>query len=702
MKGLARALTPTRTLLLGLWLTTLFWPYAHSGGFSSALLLSLFPLCLAAAELLSSWEATVVAMLAAFMLELVVQVPEPFGIILAALAAIPHTLVSESPAAWATLPPTAGLVLILVAVVLGWLVFRLAQSRDRVLLLLLLGGIILIVNHTFWHLQGEGPVAAYLVVGLWLLADTHLDESAASTLGRPSGYWYGVLGLALVLPLVLGWSTAGHPGHVKGAGGSLPVGGGSGIGLANMPGGNYTTGIGIGDTSINHPVTPSHQTVLVVSGAPMASYWQTAVYNTFNGTTWSSPAGRPIPFLSGSAPHPFFSPAINGFSTDQWHVTVAMAGPSGAVPLVYSGTPTSISGVNGQVLPNREELIGQNPITYRVTMTVPVVNMSSINAVPFSPVPQSLAADLETPGNLSPRVGQLARRITAGARGPWQAAEDLAKYLDSHERYTFNFKPSSRGDAVNQFLLVTHAGYCDQFSTTFIMMARSIGIPARWVVGYGPGTYNIKTRDYVISAVDAHSWAQVYVAPYGWIPIDPTYGWTVPLTAKPGQPVTEYVTPHQPPVKVPTLARTHPKAPRVANPRPTRAPSPVAAIPWAALAAAGAAVAAVWLAWRNARFALNSPHRRLKRLDRRLWLLFRLTGRRSLGADATLRQLYLGLAPEYQPLLKPTILVMERWWYGGQLPDEPQLTQAEASVQEALHEALRGWWRRPLARLWAS
>ncbi len=698
MRGWVRALTPLRGLLLGLWLTTLFWPYAHSGGFSSPLLLSLFPLCLAAAELLPSWEAAVIAMLAAFMLELVVQVPQSVWVILAAIVAIPHTLLSESPAAWANLPPTAGLVLILVAVVLGWLVFRLARSRDRVLLLLLLGGVILIVNHTFWHLQGEGPVAAYLLVGLWLLADTQLEESATAMVGRPGGYWYGVLGLAMVLPLVLGWSTPGHPGHVRGSGGGLPVGGGTGVGLANVPGGNYTTGLGIGDTNINHPVTPSHQTVLVVSGAPMASYWQTAVYNTFNGTAWSSPAGAPTPFISGSAPHPFFNPAINGFSTEQWRVTIAMASQAGMVPLVYNGTPTSVSGVNGQVLPKREELMGQDPVTYRVTMTVPVVNMSSISAVPFSPVPQSLAVDLQMPRNLSPRVSQLAHHVTASARGPWQAAEDLAKYLDAHERYTFNFKPSTSGDAVNQFLLVTHAGYCDQFSTSFIMMARSLGIPARWVVGYGPGTYNIKTHDYVVAAVDAHSWAQVYVAPYGWIPIDPTYGWTVPLTATPGQPVTEHVVPNQRPVKLPATAGTHPKTPSTASKPPAAAGARLPTLPWPVILAAAAASTAMWLAWRNARSSLNDPHRRLKRLDRRMRLMFRLTGRRPAGPGATLRQLFLSLPPESQPLLKPAILLMERWWYGKLLPDDEQLTEAESAVQEVL----RGWWRRPLARLWAT
>ncbi len=698
MRGVTRAFTPMRTLLLGVWLTTLFWPYAHSGGFGSALLLSLFPLCLAAAELLPSWELTVAGMLAAGVVELLVQVSAPLSVVLRGLAAIPHTLVSESPAAWATLPPTAGVVLILVAVVLGWLVFRLAQSRDRILLLLLLGGIILIVNHTFWHLEGEGPVAAYLVVGLWLLADTHLEESASSSVGRPGAYWYGVLGLVMVLPLVLGWSTPGRPGHVGGAGEPIAAGGGPGRGL-NIPGGTYTTGIGIGDTSINHPVTPSHQTVLVVSGAPAASYWQTAVYNTFSGTRWSSPTGTPSTFRSGESPHPFFSPAINGFSTNQWDVTVAMASQSGTVPLVYSGTPTAVYGVSGHVLPAREELMGKDPITYHMVLSVPIVNMTAVNAVPFSPVPASLSADLQTPSNLSPRVAKLARTVTAKARGPWQAAEDLAKYLDRHERYTFNFKPSSTGDAVNQFLLVTHAGYCDQFSSSFIMMARSIGIPARWVVGYGPGTYNIKTHDYVISAVDAHSWAQVYVAPYGWIPIDPTYGWTVPLTAKRGQVVQEKVFPNQRPVRLPAAHLVKKgRAPKVRPATNKGSPAKSPAIPWAVVLAAAAALAALALAWRNARTALNDPRRRLHRLHRRLWLVFRLASQGPLSEHATLRQRFANLNPSGQQLVKPAVQMLERWWYAGEIPEAESLYAAEMAVQEAL----RGLWRRPLARLWAS
>jgi len=685
-----RSFTPARTLLLGVWLTALFWPYAHSGGFVSPFLLSLFPMLLAAADLLPRWETKISAMAIAFALELVVEVQEPLSTLVQSLVAIPHVLITEAPAAWATLPPTAGLVLILLAVVLGWLVFRVAVTRDRVLLLLLLGGVILIINHTFWHLEGEGPLAAYLVVGLWLLADTHLEESAAAAVGRPTAYWYSVLGAALILPLLLGWATPGQPGHVSGKGGTLPLASGAngrGVGLSN----GYVTGLGIGDTEINHPVTPSEQTVLAISGIHQPSYWQTAIYTQFNGTSWSAPVGTPTPFTSGGPAHLFFTPSVSGFSTESWNVTFAMAGHTGRVPLLYNGTPTDVVGASGTVLPGLEELVSSGVTTYHVTMAVPEINLAAVASVPFSAVPASLTPDLETPRNLSPKVKQLAETITAHATGPWQAAEDLARYLDKHEKYTFKFVPSSTGDAVNQFLLVTHAGYCDQFSTSFIMMARSVGIPARWVVGYGPGTYDIKTHDYIIKAIDAHSWAQVYVAPYGWIPIDPTFGWEIPSQVQPGRTITEMVKPSAP-VKLPPIKKVVAKAKRHPPTRPSQQPLSPGQLPWTTIAVVAIGVLAVWLAWRNAQHRMADPRHRLSRLQRRLWLVFRLGTRHTVSETATLREMFLAMPPQHRSALKPAVLVVERWWYAGSMPDDSTVDAAEAGVNEVLRALLRGVW----------
>jgi hypothetical protein len=61
-------------------------------------------------------------------------------------------------------------------------------------------------------------------------------------------------------------------------------------------------------------------------------------------------------------------------------------------------------------------------------------------------------------------------------------------------------------------------------------MLRSIGIPARWVKGYAPGTEetNIDSGIHImqVRAKDAHSWVEVYFPKKGWIPFDPTPGFT--------------------------------------------------------------------------------------------------------------------------------------------------------------------------------
>jgi transglutaminase-like putative cysteine protease len=48
---------------------------------------------------------------------------------------------------------------------------------------------------------------------------------------------------------------------------------------------------------------------------------------------------------------------------------------------------------------------------------------------------------------------------------------------------------------------------------TFITLCRFNGIPACWETGW--------TTDPV---KDMHDWCEIYLAPYGWVPVDVTYG----------------------------------------------------------------------------------------------------------------------------------------------------------------------------------
>ncbi|WP_044797213.1 transglutaminase TgpA family protein [Bacillus cereus] len=85
-----------------------------------------------------------------------------------------------------------------------------------------------------------------------------------------------------------------------------------------------------------------------------------------------------------------------------------------------------------------------------------------------------------------------------------------------------------------QLLFDTKSGYCNNFSTSMIVLLRSTGIPARWVKGYTEGTLDNTLASaegedvYTITNDNAHSWVEVYFPGYGWIPFEPTKGFTNP------------------------------------------------------------------------------------------------------------------------------------------------------------------------------
>jgi hypothetical protein len=54
------------------------------------------------------------------------------------------------------------------------------------------------------------------------------------------------------------------------------------------------------------------------------------------------------------------------------------------------------------------------------------------------------------------------------------------------------------------------------------LMLRMVGIPARVVAGFSPGTLNRKTGEYRVRDLDAHSWVEVFFPRVGWVPFDPT------------------------------------------------------------------------------------------------------------------------------------------------------------------------------------
>jgi transglutaminase-like putative cysteine protease len=138
-----------------------------------------------------------------------------------------------------------------------------------------------------------------------------------------------------------------------------------------------------------------------------------------------------------------------------------------------------------------------------------------------------LLQNLQLPDTVTERTRTLAEEITHGAATSYDKVIAVRDYLLAMYPYDYFPPPQAPNtDAVDQFLFVDKRGVCEHFVSAMVVMLRALNIPARLVAGYGSGDYNPFTNYYEVRADDAHAWVEVYFPGVGWVPFDPTPGWT--------------------------------------------------------------------------------------------------------------------------------------------------------------------------------
>ncbi|WP_061964507.1 transglutaminase family protein [Demequina aurantiaca] len=141
------------------------------------------------------------------------------------------------------------------------------------------------------------------------------------------------------------------------------------------------------------------------------------------------------------------------------------------------------------------------------------------------------------------RVHTVAQNVTDRADTRYAQALALQQYLRSPLDFTYDTTVSPTGDdSVSEFL-DARSGYCVQFATTMVVLARSLGIPARLAVGFLGGTVT-EDETYVVRGSDAHAWPELYFADQGWVRFEPTPAiqtGTPPIYADPTQGINEPV-----------------------------------------------------------------------------------------------------------------------------------------------------------------
>ncbi|HPB74881.1 MAG TPA: DUF3488 and transglutaminase-like domain-containing protein [Chromatiaceae bacterium] len=170
------------------------------------------------------------------------------------------------------------------------------------------------------------------------------------------------------------------------------------------------------------------------------------------------------------------------------------------------------------VLTHDLQLLASKPIVE--TRTYRVISATSL-LDPDLPAEQR-AAGLALPDNITERMRELVATWQAQAGQPEELIQAGLRYFNA-ESFYYTLKPPRLGsNPADEFLFETRRGFCEHYASSFTLLMRLAGLPARIVMGYLGGERNPLGNHLIVRQSDAHAWVEVWLPGRGWTRVDPT------------------------------------------------------------------------------------------------------------------------------------------------------------------------------------
>ena len=290
-------------------------------------------------------------------------------------------------------------------------------------------------------------------------------------------------------------------------------------------GDNFSLGTGsiLTDQTI-FTVTPSQR---LYSG--LSFYWRMRSYDYYQNGQWTSNSDDTYGYTSG------VSLVFNQYA-DRSEVQFQFT-PSKELSMLYSPGLFVASDHNVNLLVDRTSGLiddvtsvltipnikkGQS---FSVTSDVSTANISDLQAAGTNYPEWVTGAYLQLPSDFSTRIQALAQSITAGLVTPYEKADAITNWLRTNIQYSATIpNPPAGQDPIEWILFDEKQAFCNYYASAEVLMLRSVGVPARWVVGYAQGeqiTENGKMA-FRVRDKDRHAWPEVFFPGLGWVEFEPT------------------------------------------------------------------------------------------------------------------------------------------------------------------------------------
>ncbi|MEV4737890.1 MULTISPECIES: DUF3488 and transglutaminase-like domain-containing protein [unclassified Microbacterium] len=385
----------------------------------------------------------------------------------------------------------------------------------------------------------RGAVIAFLLTGVIGSMPMIVTVSGVNVV------WFVML--AVLLILLLRQTAAQHPEAPRRSSAAVAAGVGAAALASTMivapvlPVSASLTGTGAGvsvDASLRlgddlrqpNPV----EVLTLATTADTAPYLRLTTLSEFDGRVWRPDRGD-------------LQAQSEGFGAEDWGPDIPVEEQSTSIRVIRMSSSwlpvpypaTSVQGIpaawrlspDNRTIASRSADAAGNDYTVRSLDVEPT--LEQIRETPAAPLTTDPDAE---PVELPAVIGETADEVTADADNDYDRLIALQSWFRSEFTYSLETPveedfDGTGADAVAQFLDV-RSGYCIHFAGAFALMAQSLDMEVRIVVGYLPGARTTTTRGeeavYSVSSDQLHSWPEVLFPGIGWVPFEPTASLGVP------------------------------------------------------------------------------------------------------------------------------------------------------------------------------
>lgn len=281
---------------------------------------------------------------------------------------------------------------------------------------------------------------------------------------------------------------------------------------------------------------PAPFTVMTLAtSAETAPYLRIASLSEFDGETWSPDEGDQQPIRDG-----FGEPDwTDDIETLEKRTSIRVTGISSSLlPVPFPATKIiglasgwAVMTDNRTVVSNTRDAAGQDYTVTTQTVQPTREQIQAATATSAADARVEEAAESEDPAEELPAViPETALEVTADSVTDYDKLITLQNWFRSQFSYSLE-APVDGGfdgtgaEAVAEFLEV-RSGYCVHFAGAFALMAQSLDMQVRVVVGYLPGRLTDEKRGtesiYTVSSEQLHAWPEVHFEGIGWVAFEPT------------------------------------------------------------------------------------------------------------------------------------------------------------------------------------